>query len=248
MRIPLFAILEYARNHYSTPADLKHSGILSLEWFKKRNKDRGRIEFEYRSLWFLSWEGPTGFSIVEKIADKIIGNKSVKASAYADLLMRIAKTIYENNTPLSTFRRNRVDFFTSPCGSKNHFGIRHADGDYLTEWSCYFKLKTIIQIAAVPKATCKWCGKMFFHKASVSEHRNVKSGQQCGHRCNSRDCRHIDWLSRTSEGKGGISPKRKDYEIGTSEEYLSTVIAINYLVMQSKEIKKNGRKSTYHVR
>ena len=175
-------------------------------------------------------------------------NAFIKASTYAGLLMKIAETIYEARTPLGKFERDRVFEFCRPCGSKNHFGIRYADGGYLTDWSCYFKLKPIIQIAAVPKAPCKWCGRLGFFAEEIAAYRKVKDGLQDGRRCNSRDCRHIDWLSRTSAGKGGIGPNRKDYEISKSEEYLNTVITINYLVMKSKEFKKNGRKSTYHVR
>lgn len=217
MRYPLFVLLREAKARPGVPQELKHSGILCLEWLRKNN----------RALWLFGHQKPNGTSFIDEIADRVHKNIAVKESVFNSTRQQIAQTIY-TSSPLANYI-NR--YCHSVCGSRHAMGIRENG-----KWSA-FGSETIraatkdIKIHPQQVKPCRWCGeKVFFKKQWVEYDGTI--------RCNAPDCRRMDYLQNIPQSRGGIdlTPTQRN---ALDREAWRTQKAINYLNLRLKEVRKS---------
>lgn len=224
MRTPLFVWMREAKLSPFVPNELRHSGILSLQWLSK-NKMPTRV---YR------WEAPKGTVFIEEIADRIHRAHAVKESTYTKTLERIARTVY-TGAPLTNYI-NRLGWVQ--CGAESASGLR-CSGEWSNWTNRHSRMTERIEIRPIPMRPCKWCSKRVEFKPEwVDRHGQI--------RCNAPDCRRMSYLEHTPQSRGGIDltpAQRKELD----REAWGTQRAINYLNLRAKEI-KHGRRTNHDLR
>lgn len=225
MRTPLFVSLRYARQSTIVPADLKHSGILSLEYLRTQE----------RRLWAYVWNAPCGEQMIDEIADRIHRQSPVKESVFCETRIKVARRIYTSGAPLTNYiKKHRV----TRCGRQIALGVR-VNGEWTGWTSDPLRSGNGIEIKPVPMKPCRWCGKRVEFKPHWVDWR----GQI---RCNAPDCRRMSYLAEKPQSGGGIEltpAQRKELD----REAWDTQRAINYLNLRAKEI-RNGRRTNHDVR
>ena len=224
MRTPLFFWMREAKQNPLVPRELRHSGILSLEYLNNQNT----------RAWLHFTNAPTGVSIIEDIADRIHRSQPVKESTYRATLIRIAHYVYRN-APLTNYINSRGRF---RCGQEICAGVR--DRGKWTNWTgVNVHSSSCIEIKAVPLKPCKWCGQRIEFKPKwVDGYGKI--------RCNAPDCRRMSYLEHRPQSRGGIDltpAQRKELD----RDAWDTQRAINYLNLRAKEI-RNGRRTNHDVR
>lgn len=224
MRVPLFYWMSEARQNPLVPKELRHSGILSLEFLRNQNT----------RAWLYLSNAPTGTALIEDIADRIHRQKPVKESTYRETQIRIAHYVY-SNAPLTNYI-NRMGRFR--CGAEICGGVR-ASGKW-TNWTGKHSYSANqIEIKPVPMKPCKWCGKRVEFKPKwVDWHGQI--------RCNAPDCRRMSYLAEKPQSRGGIELTPAQRKVLDREAW-DTQRAINYLNLRAKEI-RNGRRTNHDVR
>lgn len=223
MRLPLFVQMRMAKSRKMAPAELQHSGILSLQYMND----------ELIPLTLFSWERPNGVFVIDEIAYRATRGTVITERELHKLRYRIAKTIY-SATPLANFARHHCHLLEKrSCGAEDQALVVNGEIQRPKE-------EKSIPIQIAPKKPCRWCGKQVFYRNSwVAWDGTV--------RCNSRDCRRIDYLAYRPQSRGGVdlTPNQRK---GLDHEAWDVQRAINYLLLIAKEEKRNGRKSTCDVR
>lgn len=237
MKRPLFVFLEAAKRHPNVPRELKPSGIKSLEWI---------IEHGNGTVWPLYFDKPpSGVEIVERITCRIFRGKwPVSGQELARVLMKVSDRIYECSQHADKFQRDHVSHKLSKKQEEQNL---YDKWPQFSTWKRLIPNTKTIPIKSAPKLPCRWCGTMVFYKDSWlgEPHHNGLGAYWWNSsaktvRCNSRTCRHLDYLRFIPQSKGGIDLTRKQRD-GLSWDSWDGQRALNYLAIVAKEIKRASR-------
>jgi len=229
VRRPLFVYLSAARKNIHVPDELRHSGILSLQWLIENKRG------EVWPLYFI--QPPNGPEIIDTMVDRIMRGKwPAIGQTIAYLRERISESIYEASSQVGLYRGRHV----LPLLARN---VEHGQNLYTEGSRCAYDLgygRKVIAIKAAPKLPCRWCGTLVFYKESWL--RGQVFGTSGTVRCNGPDCRRMDYLQYIPQSRGGIDLK-PDQRKALSPEAWPTQRALNYLELRAKEIKRASRTS-----
>jgi hypothetical protein len=231
VRRPLFVFIRAAKEHPSVPPELKHSGILSLEWI---------IENRRGEVWPLYYyPPPSGSRAIEEVAQRIFKNRGpVRNTAYGAALERVAESVYDSSSQLSLFIRRNDHYTKSGCFANNGDDQQRIYETGSKPWDT-FHTKTI-PIALAKKKPCRWCDRPVFYKDKWIKWNGTV-------RCNSAVCRRIDYLQDIPQSRGGIDLTPAQRKASPREAW-DTHRAINYLALVAKETKRANRSANHDIR
>ena len=226
MNLPLFVLIRGWKNSPRSPQELRHSGILSLDWAKGGNSRH----------WLFSWDRPSGTDAIDDICARVFREKGpVRIQDVARVRKAFANRLYESHVQLTHYERRNVLPWQSGCFIRDDDDCQRL---YVDGRRAGFFRKTI-PIMPAPVRKCRWCAAPTLFK----EHWKRYDGSI---RCNRPDCRRLDYLENVPQSRGGIdlTPRQRQH---LDREAWPTQKLINYLMLVAKE-KKHGRKPTDDIR
>lgn len=231
MRLPLFVYLRAAKKNKLVPAELRHSGILSLDWLCRQNLP----------VWHFFDKPTDGVTAIDLMADRILKYRGfVRVQVVSALRERLAGRIYDSSSKVQVYARRHCAM-RSGCFARADGRLNEDDGLarlYSGSKRLIFYRPTI-GIAVAKWLPCRWCGCRVYYKESWKDYYgNV--------RCNGPDCRRIEYLQNKPQSLGGIdlTPRQRK---STPTQAWATIKVANYLALKAKE-KRNGRKKHHHQR
>ena len=232
------------------PADIcAYGGIL-----RAASADKSRLAPPYCK--YLHWYGRTfGNQVATAIAVRLARSGKVRvADANKVIWLACARYATHPNTTVNSVHLDGLgvavlggygNAVASVCGSRIRLDVEWAlheardakRAHSLVDWREVWFEGASGYAAQKP---CRWCGTLL----QFREHWVRRDDKTI--RCNSYDCRRMDYLEHRPQSRGGINLTPAQRE-GLDKEAWPTQRAINYLILRAKEL-KHGCKPTHDVR